>query len=364
MSEPGARLRIAHVVATDEFAGTERYVCDVANDLSRRGHDVRVYGGERASMLAALSSSVPWEPAPDTAAAVRALVRGGRVDVVHSHLGHADFAASVAAPVTGGARISTRHILTPRGIGRLSAPVGRAVRARLFEVAVSEFVATGVRPRSDAVILNGVPAVPDRPHDAAPTQRAVLVAHRLVPEKGTDDALRAWAAADLAAHGWELWIAGRGPDEERLRALVEELGTASSVRFLGWVEDMPALLDQVQVFLATSPAEPLGLSVLEAMAHGVAVVASDAGGHRETVGSVPGAALYQPGEPASAAAALEALAADEDGRRAYGEALRSAQRERFTITALVDALEVLYRERSSRRRSPRRAARPRRAPER
>ena len=351
MSVDAPRLRIAHVVATDEFAGTERYVCDVAGELARRGHDVRVFGGERVSMLAALGSGVRWAPAPDTATAVKALVTGGRVDVLHSHLAYADFSASVASTVIGGARISTRHILTPRGIGRVSARVGQVARSRLFEVAVSEFVAANVHPRSDAVIVNGVPTAPEAPPDGGPAERAVLVAHRLVPEKGTDDALRAWAATDLPAQGWQLWIAGRGPDESRLRALADETGAGSGVRFLGWVPDMPALLSRVQVFLATSPAEPLGLSVLEAMAHGVAVVASDAGGHRETVGSVPGAALYPPGDAAQAAVLLSRLAGDDDARRAYGDALREAQRERFSLTAHVDALEAVYLTRTSRRRA-------------
>jgi len=84
------------------------------------------------------------------------------------------------------------------------------------------------------------------------------------------------------------------------------------------------------MLLAPTPIEAFGLSVLEAMSHGLPVVAAGAGGHLETVGSTPGAALFAPGDAAAAARQLARLITDPRDRRRYGDALRERQRTLFT----------------------------------
>jgi glycosyltransferase involved in cell wall biosynthesis len=113
------------------------------------------------------------------------------------------------------------------------------------------------------------------------------------------------------------------------------------VRFAGRVADTDRLLAEAAVLLAPAPAEPFGLSVVEAMAHGVPVVAADGGAHRETVGEA--GLLVPAGDAGAMAEALTALAGDLALRRAVGTRLRRRQQERFSLERHVDRLETLYR---------------------
>ncbi len=79
------------------------------------------------------------------------------------------------------------------------------------------------------------------------------------------------------------------------------------------------------------------------MAAGAPVVAAGSGGHLETVGSVPGAALFDSNDPQSAARLLRGLATDEPRRDAYGSELQLAQRERFTLERQMSETADLYR---------------------
>lgn len=336
-----ALLRITHVVVTDTFAGTERYVVDVAGLQVQRGHDVVVVGGAQATMLDLLPPSVTWRPGGTTKATLRSLVQGGRRDVVHSHMAKADFAAAAAAPATGGRRFSTRHITAPRGHGRVARVLSPLVRHGLTaELAVSSFVAGQLTTPPDVVLLNGVSPQPDVPAEREPL---VVMAHRLAPEKDTPTGLRAWAASGLAERGWRLVVAGDGADRADLEALAHELGIADSTDFPGWVSAPDALFRRASALLAPAPAEPCGLSILEAMAWGTPVLTTASGGPLETVGLAADAALFPPGDVHAAARLLDRLAEDEPARRRYGSALRELQRADFDLAGHVERLDQVYR---------------------
>ncbi len=101
---------------------------------------------------------------------------------------------------------------------------------------------------------------------------------------------------------------------------------------------------RASLFLAPTDVESFGLAVVEAMAAALPVVAADAGGHRETIGSATPETLYPPTDPDAAAAVLAALAADPAAHvpartRRAGERFLAA----FTIERHVDQLDALYR---------------------
>lgn len=114
------------------------------------------------------------------------------------------------------------------------------------------------------------------------------------------------------------------------------------MRFIGWESDVGARLSDAGVLLAPTPREGLGLTVLEAMARGVPVVATDAGGHRETIGGVEPTYLTPAGDSASMARGLRTLAMDAGERARYGEALRLAQQRKFSLALHQQALIELY----------------------
>jgi glycosyltransferase involved in cell wall biosynthesis len=94
--------------------------------------------------------------------------------------------------------------------------------------------------------------------------------------------------------------------------------------------------------MAPGHLDGFGLSVVEAMAHGVPVVAARAGGHLETLADE--GLLFPPGDPAAAARELVRLQEDPSFRRSVGSALRRRQRDLFSLPRHVDRLEAVYRQ--------------------
>jgi glycosyltransferase involved in cell wall biosynthesis len=340
MSARVDRMRVAHVVCSDAFAGVERYVASLGRLMAERGADVTVIGGAQPEMLASLGPDVRFRPAATVRSAMQELRGIGSQDIVNTHMSDADLAGLLTASRTRPSRlVSTRHFSAPRGS---SAPVRAAFRAMdgriATQISISEFVAREIGGES-VVIHTGVADRPAR-GDRGET---VLVAQRLEAEKHTDLALDAWRRSTARESGWRMQIAGRGSQEPMLRGRVIELGIADSVDFLGYRDDVDDLMASAGMLFAPTPREALGLSVVEAMAHGLPVVASGAGGHLETVGHASGAALFEPGDAADAAARIDRLVADPAERSAYGERLQKVQRRDFGLDRWVDQTLDAYR---------------------
>ena len=222
-------------------------------------------------------------------------------------------------------------------------PAVRAGERRVDgQLAVSRYVAEHVDGPS-TVVLSGVRSEPGRV-TAAERSPTVLVAQRLSPEKNNDVAVRAFAESGLAGQGWRLSVAGRGALLGDLERLADELGIRGAVDFLGYRPDVLDLMSQASMLLAPRVDEAFGLSVVEAMARGLPVVASGSGAHLETVGATDGAALFRPGDATDAGRLLRELADAEDRRDSYGARLQQVQREHFTVDEQARRTDVFYRE--------------------
>jgi glycosyltransferase involved in cell wall biosynthesis len=322
-------------VRSDGFAGVERYICGVANELAARGHLIQVIGGDPERMRAELAVGVRHLPAAGSAGVWRGLVRAGAVDLVHVHMTAAELAALAALPAHHAPVVATRHFPDRRLCG-LPGPLGGFVAARLrAQISISHFVAREIGEPS-VVIHNGVA----RRGQAELDRPVVLMLQRLQPEKAPGDGLEAWAKSRLGDNGWTLAIAGSGVLDGSLRRLAVDLGVNDSVSFLGHVSATDELLRGAAIFLAPAPAEPFGLSVVEAMAHGVPVIAARGGAHVETLGEE---GLFFPGGgTVEAAEHLRLLAGDLELRGTCGARLRDRQQELFTIERHVSSLEELY----------------------
>ncbi len=335
---PPPRLSIVQLVRSDGFAGVERYICQVTNVLVGRGHHVSVVGGDPGRMEAELESGVGHTPASSVVQAVRALLERRDVDIVHAHMTAAETAAWLAHPFQRAPIVATRHFADTRGSSLPARLVAaRVARSLALDIAISRFVASGIAGPS-VLLPNGVPDRNQAPL-VAPT---VVMLQRLTDEKAPGVGIRAWAQSGLGDHGWRLVVAGSGSLRAGLERSAEDLGVAGSVEFVGQVTDTDRLLARSSALLAPAPAEPFGLSVVEAMAHGVPVVAAAGGAHVETLGD--DGVLFPPGDASAAARALSDLAADASHRLEVGAALRRRQRELFTLAGHVDRLEGLYRQ--------------------
>ena len=236
--------------------------------------------------------------------------------------------------------VATRHFAQPRGrIGPL--PIDLLVRGTVdAEIAISAAVAASIDVPS-VVVRSGVDSRPLP--DPALRERTVLIAQRLEREKSTDLGIRAFASSGVASDGWVLEIAGRGSERAALERLVEELGISASVRFLGFRTDLADLMARAGILLAPCPNEGLGLTVLEAMASALPVIAADAGGHTELLVGLDARALFAARDADAAAEKLRSLALDPAARSALGARERERQSAQFTPRQQVEGSSEVYR---------------------
>ena len=148
---------------------------------------------------------------------------------------------------------------------------------------------------------------------------------RLRRYKSVDVAISAFARIRAALPGARMTIMGRGPDEARLRALVRRRGLVGAVEFAGYLDDaeLSRVLHRARVFLNPSPKEGWGLTVIEANACGLPVVASDRPGLRDSVRDHETGRLVPYGDAEAMADAALDLLRDPRCWAAYSEAARA-----------------------------------------
>lgn len=333
-------MRILHLVVTANFAGTERYVSEVARACTNLGDEVTVVGGDPGRMSRELGHGVRWLPGSTPREAAWSVLRGGRFDLCHVHLTHAE-AVGVALRHRHRARlVSTRHIAARRGSTRAGRFLAPWLASRLdVEIAGSRFVAERVERPPTAILPFGVEPSPPLWHRGS---RVVLLLQRLEPEKDPLTAVRGWARSGMAELGWSLRVVGDGSQRTMLEAEVQR-EAIPAVTFAGWSAQVRAELTGAGLLVAPSPVEAFGLSVVEAMAAGVPVLAAAGGGHLETVGDCPGGMSFSPGDPSSLGHQLSAFAELADDERAeLSVAARTTQQARFTLHLHVTGLRRLY----------------------
>jgi glycosyltransferase involved in cell wall biosynthesis len=198
-----------------------------------------------------------------------------------------------------------------------------------------------------AIIPLPVP-IPARPCELRDRVERVGIVGRLTPWKGQHVFLRGFARAfpepDVRAVVIGSATFGEDAYERELRALAERLRIADRVEFTGFVDDVEAELQRLDVLVhASVTADPLATVVLEGMAAGLPVVSTDDGGHAEHVENGREGLLYAPGDVEALASALEHAAADPELRARLGAAGREKARQ-FESEAIVERMLGLYGE--------------------
>ena len=172
------------------------------------------------------------------------------------------------------------------------------------------------------------------------TDAVVACLGSLHRSKGLDHLLAAWPTVHKSSPDAKLWIVGQGPCFERLAPHVERRLAKQGVALPGVFDDATEVLDAADVYI--SPALDVGTSwsLLEAMARGLPIVATDVPGHRETL--APDAETVEPENPAALARAINELLSDQERARRQGLAVQRWCEERFSIDQMVSQYDELF----------------------
>jgi len=165
---------------------------------------------------------------------------------------------------------------------------------------------------------------------------------RLTPEKDHENLLYAFVRVVSERRDARLVIVGSGPAMSGLKRKAAELGIVDSVRFTGTRLDVPNILAALDLFVMTSREEGLGITLLEAMAAGLPVVATAAGGIPEIVVDEVTGYLVPKASPVAFAHAVLRILSDKSGARRMGEEGRKRVAERFSLRRMVGDYEKLY----------------------
>ena len=269
---------------------------------------------------------------------LRRLIRDERIDTVFSFLVHANVVASLA--VRGDARlIQSIQTTQPKPAWHWRAQRWAARRAERILVPSTSIVAAGVARSSIplekfVVIPNAVDVaaftrspVPQESPDPYP----VGFIGRLDPIKRVPELI---AAAGALGKCVALHVYGEGPDRGRIERWVEAAG-GTSITLHGSIARPQDALAKIGLLVLPSEAEGFGLVLIEAMAAGVPVIATDAPGIRDVVRQEVNGLLVPVGDPAALAAAIERVVGDSDLRqRLIEEGLRTV-REQYTWERVI-----------------------------
>lgn len=268
-------------------------------------------------------------------------------------------------------KLTTVHLFVDIPYGVKSRLVHRALDLSIDRhIAVSHALAASLSrtfrlaPEKLAVVHNGIPTEDfDREPPAAlraelqggTNAPVVLCLARLDAQKGIHFLLE--AARGVAAARFV--FVGDGPDRQRFEKLARELGVAERVTFLGQRRDVPDLLAASDVFVLPSLWEGLPLSILEAMAAGKPVIATEVGGTPEALTDGETGLLVAPSDPAALTTAIRRVLEDADLRSRLASQGRDHVRRAFSVQAMVRAVTAHYDELLGARGVPARAPLPR-----
>ncbi len=356
MARPNRPLRVFHVTGCLDVGGQEKLLVEFARHIDRGRFALHFVSLARRGPLARDLEAEGWPVTaldvppgfwPSLVFRLARILRRGGADAVHTHNERPLIYAAPAARLAGVRRIvHTRH---GRGVGITAR---QRWLARVTARAADRYVCVSAEC-TRLTAAQGMPAgrLQTR-HNGIDTRRfayagpcpggpAVLVA-RLVPEKDIATLLRATALMPRVHPAFRLQIAGDGPCREPLRQLVTHLGLNGRVTFLGMVRDVAGLLARAGMYVLSSTSEGVSLTLLEAMARGLPVVATAVGGTPEVVQDGITGLLVPPADPPALAAALARVASDPALARRLGAAGRARVERYFDIRTMVADYQNMY----------------------
>jgi glycosyltransferase involved in cell wall biosynthesis len=361
--------RVAYFAPLLATGGTQRHLQQVLALLDRARFQASVFtlraGGEVERELRAAGVSVSSLDVPGrltAAGTVRALLRTARrlraerVDVVHGYQWRPALVGTLAGRLAGvPLLLASKRSLT--GADRSGGRAWRRIARHVDTVLVNadalrlEGERTGMRCRW-ALLQNGIDVDAFRIDGTTAAAKAALgldhdrpvvgTVGRLETRKGHDVLLAAAARLRTRRPMPQILVVGDGPAAAELRRRVDALGIAENVRFTGTLDDVRPALAAMDVFALPSREEGMSNALMEAMAAGRPIVATDVGGNGEVLDRGRLGVLVPRDDAPALADAVGALLDEPARAAALGAASRAFVSERWGARAMVAELEAFY----------------------
>ena len=364
-------MNILCVNTSPGWGGMEMHPLVVADSLGRRGHNVffAMRRGtpmeERARGLSFTAICLPfrWYLDPWSYPVVRQAVRSAGIDVVHVHASQDVWRSLLLAGLRRrrAAVVVSRHLASPAG-RKKDDLLHRAMTRRIDAmVAISPYIAENIRdtyvvdPRKVKVIPYGlgqdvvgdaVQAREIRREMGVPAGGFLVgMVAQVTPDKRQDLFLRA-AQRILRKRPQCRFVLAGGPVQndyaDQVNRIAEEPDLKGRVVLAGHRDDIPALMQALDVFVLPSKTEAFGLVLLEAMANGRPVAGSASGAVPQIVQHGESGLLFTPGCADSLAAAVDRLLGDESERARMGKTGQQLFLEKYSLEREVSETEILY----------------------
>lgn len=356
-------MRILQICSAREIGGGEKHLADLANNLAKRGHEIfaAIAPGSpvRAELSFLASENIIEFPMRNALSVRRGLrltrfVRERQIEIVHAHVAR-DYPLAAVAAGRSARLVLTRHVLFPLS------KIHRLTLRRISRViAVSEAVADSLRAQdifpADKIITihNGVDVERFEQGRQAASERdrkrlrIGMVGH-LAPIKGQEEFIRAAAIIYRARNDVDFVIAGEdksrdGENRTNIEKLIRDLDLNYRVQLTGWTDEVASLLATLDLFVSPARSEPFGLSIVEAMAAGVPVIATASEGAREIIDADDSGRLVPIGDVEALAKAINELLNDTNERVRLARNARAVVHSKFTLQRMVERTELLFRE--------------------
>jgi glycosyltransferase involved in cell wall biosynthesis len=167
----------------------------------------------------------------------------------------------------------------------------------------------------------------------------------LIPQKAVDDLLEVAFMVKKSRNDFKIIIAGDGVLRSELQEKSKDLGLEDIVIWLGWTENASStVLPGVDIFIQTSRWEGMSIVILEAMAAGKAIIATDVGDNSSVLENGKTGFIVKPGDTSKAAKLLEQLIKDERKRQELGMDAQKRYQKLFTAKVMAEQYDKLYSE--------------------
>jgi glycosyltransferase involved in cell wall biosynthesis len=349
---------IGYILKVKGVTGVERHVRDLCKELCGR-FVLYVFVLEKPDHLQdayveslkalgvtvyrfSVAGNLSWA----AARSLRAKIVHHQIDIVHTHLMAADiygwYLKRQLPELTWLSTIHNVHSFASMKAWVRFAYVKCLRRAdRVIYVAefVAQVLAPLIKPLASVVIHNCVPDVSARqPGDA----QKILFVGRLITLKGCDDLLRAFKLLKPTSPHLTLTIVGEGPEMDKLKTLVNAPNLASSVHFIGYQADTAPFFREAGIFVLPSRSEGLPLTLIEAMAHGKAIVANRITSVSECVSDNVSGLLVNQGDVYSLATTIRRLIEDPALCVRLAAGARAAYETNFQFSMMAERYAKLY----------------------